>query len=70
MITGKNESKSLTKDMSCQSKCRFDGKNVIHINGGITTNVYPSEKDYIVKVYMKKTIFGILLHVISKMENI
>ena len=26
MITGINESKMLTKDMSCESKCRFDGR--------------------------------------------
>ena len=26
MITGINESKMLTKDMSCECKCRFDGR--------------------------------------------
>ena len=26
MITGNNESKILTKDISCECKCRFDGK--------------------------------------------
>ena len=26
MISGKNKSKSLTKDISCECKCRFDGK--------------------------------------------
>ena len=25
MITGKNESKILTKDMACEFKCKFDG---------------------------------------------
>ena len=39
MITGKNESKILTKNLSCECKCRFDGKNVTQINGGITKNV-------------------------------
>ena len=29
MITGINESKTLTKDISCECKCKFDGKNVI-----------------------------------------
>ena len=50
MTTGKTESEILTKDMSCECKCRFDQKNVIQINGGITINVYfsvKSEKDYI-----------------------
>ena len=26
MITGKNESKFLTKDISCKCKCKFDGR--------------------------------------------
>ena len=26
MITGKNESKILTKDISCEGKCKFDGR--------------------------------------------
>ena len=29
MITGKNNSKVLTKDMSCKCKYKFDGKDVI-----------------------------------------
>ena len=67
MITGKNESKVSTKDVSCECKCRFDGKNVIQINGGITKNVDVSVKKV---MYVKKIIFAILLHVIAKMENI
>ena len=35
MITGINQSKTLTKHISCESKCIFDGKNVIQINGKI-----------------------------------
>ena len=37
MITGINESKTLRKDISCECKCRFDGNNVIQVNGGITS---------------------------------
>ena len=42
-------------------------KNVIQINGGVTVNI-----DVIVKnvMYVKKIIFGILLHVDMKMENV
>ena len=42
-------------------------QNVIHINGGITINV-----DVVVKniIYVKKIIFGILLDVFVKTENI
>ena len=42
-------------------------KNVIHINGGIMINVCVSLKNI---MYLKKTIFGILLHVVANMSNI
>ena len=67
MITGINKSKTLTKHISWECKCRFDGKNVIQINGGITINVDVNVKIF---MYLKKIMFGILLHVIVKMENI
>ena len=67
IITGKNESKILTKDVSCECKCRFNRKNVIHINGGIMTNGDVGVKTF---MYVKKIIFGILLLVVAKMENI
>ena len=43
------------------------GKNVIQINGGITINVDVNVKNII---YVKIIMFGILLRVIVKMENI
>ena len=51
MIIGKNESKIITKYISCECKCK----------------VYVKVKNV---MYVKKTIFGILLHVVAKMENI
>ena len=42
-------------------------ENVIQINGGITINVDKSVK---IIIYVKKIIFGILLHVVAKMINI
>ena len=42
-------------------------ENLIQINGGITINVDVSVKNII---YVRKIIFGILLHVVAKMENI
>ena len=42
-------------------------QNVIQINGGITINVCENVKNII---YVKMIMFGILLHVIVKMENI
>ena len=56
------------RNISCECKCKLDRKkNVIQINGGITINVNVSVKNI---VYVKKIIFGILLHVIVKMKNI
>ena len=67
MITGRNESKILTKYITCKCKVDLMEKNVIQINDGKTINV-----DVILKyfMYVKKIILGILLHVIMKMENI
>ena len=42
-------------------------ENVIQINGGITINIDVSVKNII---YVKKIIFGILLQVVAKMQNI
>ena len=42
-------------------------ENVVQINGEITVNVDVSVKS---AIYVKKIIFGILLHVVRKMENI
>ena len=72
VITGINESETLTKHISCKCKCRCNSKcnvnvNVIQINGGITINVYVNVKKF---MYVKKIMFGILLHVIVKMEDI
>ena len=66
MIREITESKTLTKRISCECKCRFYGKNVIQINGGIIINV-----DVIVKnvLYMKMTMFRILLHAVLKIKN-
>ena len=42
-------------------------ENVTQINGGIMINVDVSVKNV---MYVKKIMFGILLHVIVKIENI
>ena len=67
MITGINESKTLTKHISCEWKCKLDETKCNSINDGIRINVNVSVKTII---YVKKSMFGILLHVIVKMENI
>ena len=63
-----NELKTLTKHISCECKWRFDEiKCNSEINGGITINVDVTVKNV---MYVKKIMFGILLHVIVKMESI
>ena len=42
-------------------------ENVIQINGGIMINVDVSVKNV---MYVKKVMFGILVHVVVKIENI
>ena len=66
MITGINKSKTITKHISYECKCRFQRKNLIRINGGITIHVDVSVKNI---MHVKKIIFGILLHTVAKMEN-
>ena len=70
MITGTNESKALTKHLSRECKCRFDGRKCnsdTQINGGIMINVDVSVENI---MHVKKFVFGILLHVVVQMENI
>ena len=56
----------LTKHVSCECKCKFDGKNVIQIKSGIAINIGARVKN----IYVKKIIFGILLHIVAKTVNI
>ena len=42
-------------------------ENVTQIIGGITINVHVSVRNI---VYIKKLVFGILLHVVVKTENV
>ena len=67
MITGKSESKILTKAISCECKCKFDGRKCNSNQWWNNDKFDVSEKNII---SAKKIIFGILLHVAVKMENI
>ena len=66
MITEINESKTLTKDISWNVNVNLMKQNPIQVNGGIT-NVDVSVKNII---YVKNIIFGILVNVVLKTENI
>ena len=67
MITEINESKILTKHISCECKCKLDE---IKCNSSQWWN--NGKYDVSVKsiMYAKKIIFGILLRAVAKMKNI
>ena len=65
MITWINESKTLTKHISCECKCRFYGRKCN------SEQWWNNNKYWCVKKWMhgEKIMFGILLHVIVKTKN-
>ena len=65
MITGINESKISTKNISCECKCRFE-ENAIQINGGITINVDVSVKNV---MDVKKISYEIGKYLASVMDD-
>ena len=66
MITGKNESKSLTKDLSCECKCKFNGTKWNSNQWWNNINVNVNVKNII---YVKMIMFRTMLQVIVKIEN-
>ena len=66
MITGINESKTLTKDYHVNVNINLMEQNITQISFGKMINVHVSVKKF---MYVKKYMFGILLHAIVKMEN-
>ena len=69
-ITGINESKTLTNMYHANVNLNLVVENVILIKSGITINVDVTVKIWKNIMYVKKIIFGILLHVVAKMVNI
>ena len=68
IVTEMNESKTLIKHISCESKCRwFDERKC---NSGQWWNNDKRWCEYESIIYVKKVVFGIVLHVIVKTENI
>ena len=65
MITGINESKTLTKHVSCNCKCKFDGRKCNSNQKWKTINVNVSVKIRKNIMCVKKIIFGI--HVVCYM---
>ena len=67
--TGINESEKLTKHISSKCKCKFDGRKCC-LNQKWNNNTCQSEcKNRKEHNACNKIIFGILLHVLVKMEN-
>ena len=67
MITGMNELKTLAKHISCKCKKRFDRRK-FYSNQWRNNDKYQCENR--IHHLCKKDYFGILLHVIAKMEKI
>ena len=67
MITGINESKTLTRKFHANVNVNLMKQNASQINGGITLNVDVSVKKL---MCVKKIMFRILLHVIVNMDKI
>ena len=67
MITGINESKILPNNISWEYRCRFDGRKWDSDQSLNSDKCWCECKKV---MYVKKIMFGILLHVVVKMENI
>ena len=70
MITGKTESKILTKDIwwyDANVIVNLVEENIIQVKSGKTMNVDVNIKTII---YVKNTIFGILIHVVVKIKSV
>ena len=60
MITGIDKSKTLTKHISCECKCKFDGRKYNSDQWWNDDNADVSLKN---AIYVKNIIFEILIHV-------
>ena len=67
MITGRNEQKILTNDISCKYKSKFDGRKCNSDQKWNNDKCRRSAKNII---YVKEITFGILLDVVAKMVMI
>ena len=70
MITGMNESKTLTKHISCKCECKLDGRKPNPNQRWNNDNVDVCVKIWKSIMCAKKIKAGILLHVVAKMVNI
>ena len=60
MITGIDKSKTLTKHISCECKCKFDGRKY---NSDQWWNDHNADVSLKNVIYLKNIIFEILIHV-------
>ena len=67
MIIGINESKTLARHYHANVNLDLMEKNIIQINGGIMLNVNVSLKNI---MHVKKIIFGIIVHVVVKTQDV
>ena len=67
MITGINESKTLTKHVSCERKCKHAGRKCNSNQWWNNDKCRCECKKHHIR---EKDLFGILVQVVAKMENI
>ena len=67
MITGINEPKTLAKHISFECKCKFDGRKC---NSDQWWNNDKCRCECKNVMYLKKIIFGILLYVVVKIQEV
>ena len=67
MIRNKNEAKTMTKQISCDCKCKFNSTNVIQIKNGIIKHFNVNVK---IIISAKKIIVRILAHAFKRIANI
>ena len=67
MITGMNESKILTKHISCECKYKFDGRKCNSDQWWNNDKCWCECKN---AIYVKKIVLGILLNVVVIMKNV
>ena len=70
MITGINESEILIKHISCECKCKFDGKKRNSYQKWNNDKCQYERKNLKKVICAKKIIFAILLNAVVKMVNI
>ena len=70
MITGTNESKTLVKHISCNGRCKFDGRKCNSKQNWNNDKCQRKCKKQLNTVYRKRIMLGILAYVLVRVTKI